>query len=49
MQEAENDPNVHKFAYVHKYSGGCGGHPNKEEHQKMSDELVPFFKKIMNW
>jgi lysophospholipase L1-like esterase len=49
MKETEQDNNFYKFEFKHNYSGGCDGHPNAEEHQKMSDELVPFYKKVMNW
>jgi lysophospholipase L1-like esterase len=49
MKDIEHDDNLYQFAYAHNYSGGCGGHPNAAEHQKMSDELLPFFRKVMNW
>jgi hypothetical protein len=49
MYKLYQDNNFYKFEFSHNYSGGCDGHPNMEEHQKMSDELVVFFKKVMNW
>jgi len=49
MYKLYQDNNFYKFEFPHNYSGGCDGHPNMEEHQKMSDELVVFFKKVMNW
>ena len=27
---------------------GCGGHPNVADHALMAQELLPFFKKLMN-
>lgn len=28
---------------------GCDSHPDKDDHQKMAELLVPFYKKVMNW
>jgi hypothetical protein len=28
---------------------GCAGHPDREDHEKMAAELLPFYKEVMNW
>ena len=28
---------------------GCDGHPDRADHKEMTDELVPFYKKVMGW
>lgn len=49
VKKETGDQKVFYFSYKHKYEGGCSGHPNTEEHQKMADELLPFIRKITGW
>ncbi len=49
MQAVEHDNKIHLFTFSKAYSSGCTGHPNKEEHQTMAEELVPFYKRVMGW
>ncbi|MBN2349575.1 MAG: hypothetical protein JXJ22_12080 [Bacteroidales bacterium] len=49
MKDVEQDENVYLFSFSEKYVNGCSGHPDSKEHQKMANELVPFFKEVMNW
>jgi len=49
MHEVENDDKVHIFKFSGSYSNGCASHPDRQEHEKMAEELMPFFKKVMNW
>ncbi|WP_224999026.1 SGNH/GDSL hydrolase family protein [Cesiribacter sp. SM1] len=28
---------------------GCGYHPDKEDHAKMAEVLIPFYREVMNW
>ncbi len=48
-QDVENDNKVHMFVFSSLKAGGCSGHPNRQEHQSMAEELLPFFKKVMDW
>ena len=49
MHEVENDNKVHLFKFAGSYSKGCDSHPDRQEHEKMAEELLPFLKKVMNW
>ncbi len=49
MQQTGEDKDIYMFVFPHTYVSGCGEHPVKEEHQKMANELLPFFKKVMGW
>ncbi len=49
LQKNETDEKVSLFVFSRNYSSGCTGHPDKEEHQMMTEELLPFFKKVMDW
>jgi len=49
MKEVENDEKVHTFVFSRSYINGCSTHPDKEDHEKMADELLPFFKQVMGW
>ncbi len=49
MREVENDSKVHMFAFPHVSVSGCSGHPDEKEHRKIAKELLPFFKKVMDW
>lgn len=43
------DRRVSKYFFLAKYTSGCGGHPNLDEHQKMAEELGGYIKKLMAW
>ncbi len=49
FKQVENDDKIHAFVFSGTYIKGCTTHPDKDEHQKIADELLPFYKKIMNW
>jgi hypothetical protein len=49
LQKNETDEKVSLFIFSRSYSSGCTGHPDKEEHRIMAEELLPFFKKMMGW
>jgi lysophospholipase L1-like esterase len=44
-----NDARIHLFSFSRSFSHGCDGHPDQKEHEEMAGELLPFFKKVMNW
>ena len=50
MRKVEGDAKVDKFFLAPGvYTHGCGNHPDLADHQKMTDQLVPFFKELMGW
>jgi lysophospholipase L1-like esterase len=49
MKEVENDEMIHMFCFSQSYINGCSYHPGEEDHKKMAEELIPFFKNVMNW
>ena len=49
MKEVENDDNIDMFFFSRSYVNDCDYHPDKEDHEKMAEELLPFFKKVMSW
>ena len=49
MQEKENDTKIYVFEFRKAYNNGCEWHPSREDHVAMADELLPFYKKIMDW
>lgn len=49
IKQETGDQKIFSFSYLKKYEGGCGGHPNTDDHKKMADELLPFLKKITGW
>lgn len=49
MREEENDEKIHSFVFSGTYIKGCSTHPGKDEHESMAEELLPFYKKVMNW
>jgi lysophospholipase L1-like esterase len=49
MREVLKDEKVHLFVFAHSYVSGCFGHPDWDEHEKMAEQLLPFFKQVMDW
>lgn len=49
MKETMNDNRIHMFCFSQSHTNGCSYHPDKEDHKYMSEELLPFFKHVMNW
>ncbi|UCH14458.1 MAG: hypothetical protein JSV22_00480 [Bacteroidales bacterium] len=49
MQDVKNDNMIQMFSFSRSYVSGCDYHPDKEDHRKMAEELLPFFKQIMKW
>ena len=49
MRENENDEKIHVFVFSGVYTKGCSTHPDRQEHESMAEELLPFYKKVMNW
>lgn len=43
------DTKVHTFFFSRSYNGGCGGHPNLAEHQKIAAELSAYLKTTLHW
>jgi hypothetical protein len=49
MQEVHNETKMHLFRFSRSYVNGCDFHPDKEDHEMMAEELLPFFNQVMNW
>jgi lysophospholipase L1-like esterase len=49
LKNKTGEQKVFYFSYQNKYEGGCGGHPNTDQHQNMAEELLPFLKEITGW
>ncbi len=49
MKKVEYDNKIQMFIFSRSYTNGCTDHPNKEDHRTMARELLPFFKRVMNW
>ena len=49
IKEVNGDNMVHMFNFSQPYTNGCSYHPDNEDHIKMAEELIPFFKDVMNW
>jgi lysophospholipase L1-like esterase len=49
MNKVEKDDKIYLFTFSRFYTNGCSWHPDKEDHQKMAEELLPFYKKVMGW
>ncbi|MBN1299962.1 MAG: hypothetical protein JW995_02000, partial [Melioribacteraceae bacterium] len=45
----DGDDKIHLYAFQRAYNNGCTGHPDRKEHEMIADELLPFYRKIMNW
>lgn len=43
------DKNVSKFFFSRTYTSGCGGHPDKKEHQLIAKELSAYIATVMQW
>ncbi len=43
------DKKVCRYFFKERYSHGCGGHPNLEEHLQIAGELSGYIKEIMHW
>jgi len=43
------DKKVHKFFYAQRYSHGCGGHPDLDEHTLIAEELTLYIRGMMKW
>ena len=41
---SNNDKNIYKYFFKNRYYKGCDAHPDLQEHQQISDELVSFIK-----
>jgi lysophospholipase L1-like esterase len=48
MKEIEKDQKIYQYNFSTSYNKGCNGHPDKNEHELMAAELLPYLKKIMN-
>ncbi|MGB8374602.1 MAG: GDSL-type esterase/lipase family protein [Salegentibacter sp.] len=42
------DKDIRVFHFENIEIHGCGGHPSVEDNQKMAEQLIPFFKNILN-
>ena len=43
------DNKVSSHVFSRSYNGGCGGHPDVAEHQKIAEELSGYLKTTMKW
>ncbi|HEY0244220.1 MAG TPA: SGNH/GDSL hydrolase family protein [Mucilaginibacter sp.] len=46
---ARGDKKVHRFYFSRSYNKGCGGHPDMEDHQHITDELTAYIKQVKGW
>jgi lysophospholipase L1-like esterase len=44
-----NDKNTLLYLYKKRYGNGCVGHPDKVEHELMTEELYAFLRPKLNW
>ena len=44
----KGEKQISYFLYTGQYRSGCGSHPTLSEHAKMSSELVPYLKSILD-
>ncbi len=49
MKEVKNDKKICMFRFQGSYNSGCDYHPDMEEQKMIAKELLPFYKKVMNW
>jgi len=49
FKTVDSDDRIERFVFSRSYINGCAYHPDQEEHQKMVKELLPFYKRIMDW
>jgi lysophospholipase L1-like esterase len=49
MKEVKNDKMIHMYSFSRLYVSGCAWHPDREDHEKMAAELIPFYREVMNW
>jgi len=45
----QKDARIARFSFSRTYNKGCSGHPDREDHEQMAEELTPFFKNLMGW
>jgi len=45
--ETKNKP-IKLFEFSKTYNNGCSTHPSVEEHGEIAEELIPFFKDLLN-
>jgi hypothetical protein len=43
------DNKIHLFEFSGSFNSGCSGHPDIEEQKLIAAQLIPFYKKVMNW
>lgn len=43
-----DDRTVHVFTFTEITPNGCGYHPDIYDHEEMSEQLIPFFKNLLN-
>ena len=36
------------YEFEDVYQQGCSYHPSKEDHAKMAQQLIPFYKELLN-
>jgi hypothetical protein len=47
-QQYASDTPVALYFFKPMQARGCGGHPNLEDHRILSEELRPFFEKLLD-
>jgi lysophospholipase L1-like esterase len=48
-KKSGKDEKIHLFVFAASYNNGCSCHPDQNDQQKMAEELLPFYKKVMGW
>ncbi len=49
LQNMEQEKKISLFVFSRNYSSGCTGHPDQAEQESMAAELLPFYKRVMDW
>ena len=45
----QGDKKVYWYAFAKHYNGGCGGHPDLEQHGDIANELTAYIKTVEGW
>ena len=49
QKNISGDKKVYAYIFKKRYHGGCGSHPNLQEHQQIATELTGYIRKVMKW
>ncbi|MGZ3810750.1 MAG: SGNH/GDSL hydrolase family protein [Mucilaginibacter sp.] len=48
-ENQQGDKKVYKYFFSKRYHNGCGGHPDLNEHENISDELTAYIRQVESW